>query len=143
MQWALQGIHEEFANAERNLTPLYNQADTHHHIHVFKINNNYSSSKRIEQHYLSHIVHSRVFSGCAEVKNPFANAGDTRDAVSIPRWGKIPWRRTWQPTPVFSPGKSHGQRRLVGYSPWGRKESDMIEHSTAQHRAVHLNLPGN
>ena len=35
------------------------------------------------------------------------------------------WRRTWQPTPVFLPGKSHGQRSLVGYSPWGlQKESD-------------------
>ena len=32
---------------------------------------------------------------------------------------KIPWRRKWQPTPVFLPGKSHGQRSLVGYSPWG------------------------
>ena len=34
---------------------------------------------------------------------------------------KIPWRRKWQPTPVFLPGKSHGQRDLVGYSPWGCK----------------------
>ena len=34
---------------------------------------------------------------------------------------KVPWRRKWQPTPVFLPGKSHGQRRLAGYSPWGRK----------------------
>ena len=33
----------------------------------------------------------------------------------------------WQPTPVFLPGKSHGQRSLVGYSPWGHKESDMTE----------------
>ena len=32
--------------------------------------------------------------------------------------GKIPWRRKWQPTPVFLPGESHGQRSLVGYSPW-------------------------
>ena len=38
--------------------------------------------------------------------------------------GKIPWKKTWQPTPVLLPGKSHGQRSLVGYSPWGRKESD-------------------
>ena len=38
--------------------------------------------------------------------------------------GKIPWRRKWQPTPVFLLGKSDGQRSLVGYSPWGRKESD-------------------
>ena len=41
--------------------------------------------------------------------------------------GKIPWRRKWQPTPVFLPGKSHGLRSLVGYSPWGRKESDTTE----------------
>ena len=34
---------------------------------------------------------------------------------------KIPWRRKWQPTPVFLPGKSHGKRSLVGYSPWGRR----------------------
>ena len=37
---------------------------------------------------------------------------------------KIPWRKKWQPTPVFLPGKSHGQRSLVGYSPWDRKELD-------------------
>ena len=41
--------------------------------------------------------------------------------------GKIPWRRKWQSTPVLLPGKSHGQRSLVGYSPWGRKESDTTE----------------
>ena len=35
-----------------------------------------------------------------------------------------PWSRKWQPTPVFSPGKSHGQRSLAGFSPWGHKESD-------------------
>ena len=40
---------------------------------------------------------------------------------------KIPWRRAWQPTPVFLPGQSHGQRNLAGYSPWGHKESDTIE----------------
>ena len=39
--------------------------------------------------------------------------------------GRIPWRRKWQPAPVFLPGKSNGQRSLVGYSPWGRKELDM------------------
>ena len=41
--------------------------------------------------------------------------------------GKIPWRRKWQPTPVFLSGKPHGQRSLVGYSPWGHKESDTTE----------------
>ena len=41
--------------------------------------------------------------------------------------GKIPWRRKWQPTLVFSPGESHGQRSLVGYSPQGHKVSDTTE----------------
>ena len=42
---------------------------------------------------------------------------------SIPGLGK----RAWQPTPVFLPGESHGQRSLVGYNSWGHKESDMTE----------------
>ena len=42
---------------------------------------------------------------------------------------KIPWRRKWQPTPVFLPGESYGQRSLVGYSPWGCREKDMTEHA--------------
>ena len=41
--------------------------------------------------------------------------------------GKIPWRRKRQPTPVFLPGESHGQRSLAGYSPWGRRELDTTE----------------
>ena len=40
------------------------------------------------------------------------------------------WRREWQTTPVFLPGKFHGQRSLAGYSPWGSKESDMTEQLT-------------
>ena len=40
---------------------------------------------------------------------------------------KILWRREWQPTPVLLPGKFHGWRSLVGYSPWGHKESDTTE----------------
>ena len=39
--------------------------------------------------------------------------------------GKIPWRRKWQPTPVFLPGEFYGQRNLAGCSPWGLKELDM------------------
>ena len=63
------------------------------------------------------------FPGRSVVKNPPANVGD-----GFSPWvGKIPWRREWQPTVVFLPGKSHGQRSLVGYSPWSPKESDMTE----------------
>ena len=57
------------------------------------------------------------FSGVSVVKNP--------PTLRRPRYdpwvGKISWRRKWQPTLVFLPGKFHGQRRLVGYSPWGHK----------------------
>ena len=41
-----------------------------------------------------------------------------------PGIGKVPQRRKWQPTPVFLPGESQGQRSLAGYSPWGHKESE-------------------
>ena len=40
---------------------------------------------------------------------------------------KIPWKRKWQPAPVFLPRESHGQRSLEGYSPWGHKESEATE----------------
>ena len=46
---------------------------------------------------------------------------------------KIPRRREWLPTPVFLTGISHGQRSLVGYSPWGRKDSDTTEQLTHTH----------
>ena len=48
-----------------------------------------------------------------------------RRCVLDPWVRKIPWRRAWQPTPVFLPGKFHGYRSLAGYSPWGFGESDM------------------
>ena len=67
------------------------------------------------------------FPGATVVKKLPANAGDTRDAGWIPLSGKIPWRRKWQHTLVFQPGKFHGQRNLVGYSPWGYEESDATE----------------
>ena len=57
------------------------------------------------------------------VKNPLAGS---RPGIN-PWVGKIPWRRAWQPTPVFLPGEFHGQRSLAGYSAWGYKESDMTE----------------
>ena len=52
------------------------------------------------------------------VKNMPGNAGDMRRRFD-PWVGKIYWRKKWQPIPVFFPIKSHGQKRLVGYSPWG------------------------
>ena len=61
------------------------------------------------------------------VKNPLASAGDTRDVGLIPGLGRFAGRRKWQPPPVFLPGEFQGQRSMVGYSPWGLKESNTTE----------------
>ena len=52
-----------------------------------------------------------------------------------PSVGTIPWRKAQQPTRVFLPGESYGQKSLAGYSPWGRKESGMAEHECRPHRS--------
>ena len=57
------------------------------------------------------------------VKNPPA----VRETWTLSLGWEDPLEEGWQPTPVFLPGESHGQRSLVGYSPWGRKELDMTE----------------
>ena len=56
-------------------------------------------------------------------EDPTCRAGDAGDMGSIPELERSRWRRKWQPTPVFLSGKCRGQRSLVDYSPWGRKES--------------------
>ena len=61
------------------------------------------------------------------VKKLPANAGIIRDTEFSPWAGKIPWRRAWEPTPVFLPGEFHGQRNLAGYSPGCHKELDTTE----------------
>ena len=65
-----------------------------------------------------------------------------RRRFDLPRGlGEILWDGEWQPTPVFLPGKFHGQRSLVGYCPWGRKRAGhdwVTEHSTPLHRRICL-----
>ena len=61
------------------------------------------------------------------VKDPPANARDERGIEFHPWLGKIPWRRKWQPIPVFLPGESHAQRILVGCSSLSLKELNMTE----------------
>ena len=65
-----------------------------------------------------------AFPGGSMVKNVPANVGHLG---SIPGLGRFPWRRKWQPTPVFLSGELHGQRSLVGYSPCSLKELDITE----------------
>ena len=64
------------------------------------------------------------FPGGSDSKESACNAGDPG---WIPGLGRSPGRREWLPTPVYLTGEIHGQRSLVGYSPWGLKESDMTE----------------
>ena len=59
-----------------------------------------------------------------------------RDLDLIPGLGRSP-EKEWLPTPVFLPGESHGQRSLVGYSPWGHKGSDTTEQLTHTHKHTH------
>ena len=60
-------------------------------------------------------------------KKPTCQCRRCRRHKFDPWVGKILWRRAWQPAPLCLPGESYRQRSLVGYSPWGRKESDMTE----------------
>ena len=65
----------------------------------------------------------------------------TRDRGSISGSRKRHWRRKWQPTPVFVPGESRGQRSLVVYSPWGHKKSDTAkatEHTPKATEHTHM-----
>ena len=75
------------------------------------------------------------FPGVSDCKESACNA-ETRVR-------KIPWRRKWQSTLVFLPGKSHEQRSLAGYSPWGCEESDMTEQLTHTHSTFHQHSLGN
>ena len=63
-------------------------------------------------------------------KESACNAGDSD---LIPGSGRSPWRRAWQPTPVFLSGEFHGQKSLAGYSPWGHKELDVTERLSLTH----------
>ena len=89
------------------------------------VNPQYSLTHRLENYGL------QFLKGASQVvpvvNNPPANARDIRDPSSIPGSGRFPWRRKWQPTSVFLHREAHGQRSLVGYSPWGCKESDTTE----------------
>ena len=71
-------------------------------------------------------VLDRGFPNGPVVENSPVSAGGIRVGFNL--WvRKTPCRRAWRPTSVFLPGESHGQRSLVGYSPWGHKESDMTK----------------
>ena len=70
------------------------------------------------------------FPGGSGVKNPPANAGDSGDAGLIPGVKKLPWRRKWQPTPVFLPEESHDREDPGGLQPWGHPNLDLATEHT-------------
>ena len=84
---------------------------------------------------LTHIPRSAVVSGGLLVKNPPA----MQETQIQPMGQEVPWRRTWQLTPVFLPGKSHGQRSLVGYSPWDLKRVRLDLVTRQQQKQQHGN----
>ena len=73
------------------------------------------------------------FPGGSLVKNPHTNAGDTGHLGSILGSGRSPTEGNGNPLQYSCLEKSHGHRSLVGYSPWGREESDTTEHAHATH----------
>ena len=64
------------------------------------------------------------------------------DVGLIPGSGRWPWKRTWQPTRVFIPGESRGQRSLADYSPWGHREPDTTERGTASPHVLNCFFKG-
>ena len=77
---------------------------------------------------------SDCFPGGSSGKEPACRFQRRKRRRFDPWVRKIPWRRTWQPTPVFLPRESHEQRSLMGYSPWGHKESEMTNSLTSYHK---------
>ena len=73
------------------------------------------------------------FQGGSDGKEFTCNAGD---GGLISGWGKIPWRRKWQPTPVFLPGKSHGQRNLAGFHPEESQDYKSVRYSPQGHKST-------
>ena len=61
-------------------------------------------------------------------------------ATSLSFFTLMHWKRTWLPTPVFLPGEFHGQRSLVGYSPWGHKEFPLSPGRFSSKEALHFRV---
>ena len=76
------------------------------------------------------------FPGDVSGKEPICQCRRCKRLEFNPWVWKIPWRSTQQPTPVFLPGESQGQRTLEGYSPWGHKESHMTEVIQHEHNTM-------
>ena len=88
---------------------------------------------------LSAAVFTSVPGGSGD-KESACNSGDSGDTGLTPGLGRFPWRRKWQPTLIFLPRESYGQKCLVGYSPRGHKESDTTEWLSTQNKVTQYNI---
>ena len=86
-------------------------------------------------HIYTH-THTWGFPGGASCKEPNCQCRRSKRCGFDPWVGKTPWRRAWQPTPVFLPGESQGQRGPAGYGPQGHKQLDTTE--ATQHTRMHI-----
>ena len=121
-QWGMKkvilAVQREFIGIQCKSDPRFIGEDQFQH---------WSSGKKLCEDEWNELGSSCV--GTSQVASGQESTCQCRRLGFDPWVGTTPWRRKWQPTPVFLPGKSHGQRNLAGYSPWGRKESDMTEHA--------------
>ena len=84
----------------------------------------YKFSEKYSKCRYYHLTTRKGFPGGASGKETTCHCRRHKRHGFDPWVGKMPWRRAWQPTPIFLPGESHGQRSLVGYSPQGLNELD-------------------
>ena len=96
--------------------------------------------------YMPLNLKNKIIKNCFKKRKTFSVASQyprtkakVRRCGFNPLVGKIPWRRKWQPIPVFLPGKSHGQRSLAGYSPWDHKESDVTKRLSVHNKGGNSN----
>ena len=89
----------------------------HKHIHVHSHTTEQSTMKQFCMSFTMSSLIAQLVKSLPAMQETRLNPGE----------GKIPWRRKWQPTPVFLPGEFHEQRNLVGCSSWGHKKSDTTE----------------
>ena len=93
------------------MSPLINSTQYHHF-----------------RHWSENASKNRLgFPGVSSSKDPACQCWRHKRHWFHPWVMKIPWRRAWQPSPIFLPGEFHGQRSLAGYSPWGHKDSDVTK----------------
>ena len=130
---SIPGSGRSLRRQAQQLTPVFLPKESHVHWSLA----GYSLQGQKESHMTEATEHTYTadqgFPSVLVVKNLPSDAGDVRDIGSIPGFGRSPWRRSWQSTPIFLPGETHGQGSLVGYSPQGCKQSDTTEATQRAH----------